>query len=361
MNQSCALLPGFHPVKTMGVLCCILMCFLAALSMEAQTYPGPYPQKEISNGLLRAKLYLPDPDHGFYRGTRFDWSGVMASLEYKGHQYFGPFFEKFNPSVPDVVIGNPIEAGINSAASGPVEEFTSGPDGTALGYQEAKPGEAFCKIGVGSLRKIDNTPYSSYINYPILNGGTRSEKSGPDWVEFTQDLTCGSGYGYTYKKTIRLEKNEPVMTIEHRLSNTGKKAIETQVYDHNFLTIDRQTTGSAISIGFAFPPQPTAALDKLVEIREKQLLFPKDLKGSDTFYDEFKGFRSSAQDYQIRVENHQTGAGVEIHGDKPLVYVGVWAVRTVVAPEPYIEIKVPAGQEFSWKYTYRFYETAGRR
>ena len=44
-----------------------------------------------------------------------------------------------------------------------------------------------------------------------------------------------------------------------------------------------------------------------------------------------------------------------IRGDRPLVNVGVWAVRTVVAPEPYVEIKVPTGREFNWKYTYRFY------
>ena len=329
--------------------------------MRAQTYSGNYPQAEISNGVLRAKIYLPDAEKGFYRGSRFDWAGVIRSLEYKGHEYFGPFFEKFNPAVSDVVIGDPIEAGINSAASGPVEEFVSGPDGAALGYPEAKTGESFCKIGVGSLRKIDNSPYSSYTNYPILSGGKRSLKSGPDWIEFTQELECGSGYGYRYQKTFRLAKNEPVMTIEHRLVNRGKRAIETQVYDHNFLTIDHQTTGPAISVSFPFTLEPTAKLDQLAEIRGNRFTFPKTLKGSDTFYAEFKGFGADARDYEITVENNNTCAGVVISGDQPLAHVGLWAVRTVVAPEPYIQIKVPVGQNFSWKYTYRFYTTAERK
>jgi hypothetical protein len=51
---------------------------------------------------LRAKVYVPDGEKGFYRGIRFDWAGVMESLEYKGHGYFGPFFEKFDPAVSDV-------------------------------------------------------------------------------------------------------------------------------------------------------------------------------------------------------------------------------------------------------------------
>lgn len=326
--------------------------------MQAQTYSGSYPSTRISNGVLSAEIYLPDAAKGFYRGTRFDWAGAFASLEYKGHEYYGPFFERFDPAVSDVMIGDPIKAGINSASSGPVEEFVSGPDGTTLGYNEAKPGEPFCKIGVGSLQKIDDAPYSSYVNYPILNGGKRSHNSGPDWIEFTQELECGSGYAYTYTKTIRLQKNEPVMTIEDRLVNTGKKAIETQVYDHNFLTIDHQPTGPDISVRFPFSPVPSSSLDKLAEVRGKQLLFPRPLKGSDTFYADFKGFANTAEDYEITVENHKTGAGVVIRGDQPLVYLGIWAVRTVVAPEPYIAMKIAVGQEFRWKYTYRFYTNA---
>ena len=333
----------------------ILGLAMAAGSLAAQTYPAQsYPQAEISNGMLHAKIYLPDGEKGFYRGTRFDWAGVIGSLEYQGHNYFGPFFEKFDPSVSDVVIGNPVVAGVASAASGPVEEFIRA-DETAIGFSEAKPGENFCKIGVGALRKPDNAAYSSYTNYAIVDGGKRTLKSGPDWIEFTQQVDCGSGYGYNYTKAIRLRKNEPVMVIEHRLINTGKRPIETRVYDHNFLTIDSQPTGPAIALSFPFAPRATKDLDPLAEIRGNQLLFPKNLTGSDTFYTDLAGFRQSPVDYNIRVENHTTGAGVQITGDQPLVHLSVWAVRTVVAPEPYIEIKIPAGGDFSWKYTYTFY------
>ena len=337
-----------------------LSCFVAFVVLalgvsSAQTYPGSYPQAAISNAVLRAKIYLPNAEKGFYRGTRFDWAGVVASLEYKGHSYFGPFFERFNPAVSDVVIGNPVEAGINSAASGPVEEFVNGPDGTVLGYADAKPGEAFCKIGVGALRKIDDAPYSSYVNYTIQNGGKRNVKAGTDFVEFTQQLDCGSGYAYSYTKTIRLLKNEPLMTIAHRLVNTGTKPIETQVYDHNFLTIDHQSTGPDVTIGFAFSPKPTDKLDPLAEVRGNQLHFVRDLKDSDTFYGEFRGFGDAAKDYEIHVENQKTGAGVEIRGNRPLVNLGVWAVRTVVAPESFIQINIPRDKEFTWADTYRFY------
>ena len=332
-------------------------CLLAAGHMSAQTYPGNYPQTEISNGLLRSRIYLPDAEKGFYRGTRFDWAGVIGSMEYKGHTYYGPFFEKFDPAVADVVIGDTILAGINSAASGPVEEFIS-PGETALGYADAKPGEPFCKIGVGSLRRLDNAPYSSYTNYPILNAGKRTVTSGKDFIEFTQQVDCGSGYGYTYTKRISLLKESPVMTIEHRLVNTGVNPIVTQVYDHNFLTIDGHQTGPEIAITFPFALATKRNVEGpgLAKVIAHQLLFQKKITGGDTYYGEFTGFGKTAADYQFRVENLKTGAGVTGSCDRPLVNLGIWAVRTVVAPEPFIDINVPQGRDFSWKYTYRFYE-----
>ena len=70
---------------------------------------------------------------------------------------------------------------------------------------------------MGALRKIDNAPYSSYTNYAIVNGGKRTVKSDAESIEFTQEVNCGDGYAYSYSKTVRLLKDEPVMYIEHRL------------------------------------------------------------------------------------------------------------------------------------------------
>src|SRR5450432_3389805 len=116
----------------MKTICLFLACGPGAL------VAADFPRAEISNGSVRAKLYLPDPDNGYYRATRFDWSGVIASLEYKGHNYFGVWFPRYDPK-------------INDAITGPVEEYRTGE--SALGYENAKTGETFIRIGVGVLRK----------------------------------------------------------------------------------------------------------------------------------------------------------------------------------------------------------------
>jgi len=64
---------------------------------------GSPPEAEITNDSIRVRLYLPDPETGFYRGTRFDWSGVIGSLEYAGHDYYPPWFQRSDPVVHDFI------------------------------------------------------------------------------------------------------------------------------------------------------------------------------------------------------------------------------------------------------------------
>ena len=102
----------------------IVMTLLTAFPALLEAAPVP-PQAEIANASLQVKLYLPDAEHGFYRGTRFDWSGVVADLQYTGHSYYGPWFTATDPKIPDFIYkGSDIVAGPCSAITGPVEEFT---------------------------------------------------------------------------------------------------------------------------------------------------------------------------------------------------------------------------------------------
>ncbi|HAA70975.1 MAG TPA: hypothetical protein DCE55_17690, partial [Planctomycetaceae bacterium] len=62
----------------------VLLVVCASVSLRAE-----HPQATIANSQVTARLYLPQPDSGYYRGTRFDWSGVIYSLQCDGHEYFG--------------------------------------------------------------------------------------------------------------------------------------------------------------------------------------------------------------------------------------------------------------------------------
>jgi hypothetical protein len=312
-----------------------------AVAFAGALAASDFPSAEISNGLVTAKFYLPDAEKGYYRGTRFDWSGVIYSLRTEGHEFFGQWFPKYDPKLHDAIMG-------------PVEEFRTNEAG--LGYDEAQPGGNFIRIGVGVVRRPDASPYQLFKTYDIVDPGERNMRKGPDWIEFTHTLAGPYGYAYRYTKTVRLTKNKAEMTIEHSLRNTGKKPIQTAVYDHNFFVMDNQPTGPGASVKFPFELKVVRQFQTpLAEVRGKEILYLKTLETGQSVAGELAGYGTTASDYDIRMENKDAGAAVHITGDQPLAKVYYWSIRTTFCPEPYINLRVEPGRETHWKYAYQFY------
>jgi hypothetical protein len=273
---------------------------ITILGMAASLLPAAdFPAHEISNGQIKAKIYLPDAEHGFYRSTRFDWSGVIGSLEYKGHNYYGPWFTKITDVYDFGYKGDDVISAPFTAMVGPGEEFG------VIGYNDAKPGGTFIKPGVGLLRRADDTPYNHSKAYEIVDGGGWTVKKGSDSVEFTQTLKDpGAGYGYVYTKIVRLTKGKPQMTLEHTLKNTGTRQIQTNVYDHNFLVLDDQSPGPDFEITFPFQLQARPAPNnQLGEIRGNQIAYLKTLEKQERMSTSVTGFGDSPKDYDIKIEN----------------------------------------------------------
>ena len=122
------------------------------------------------------ELSLHHPTDGFYRGTRFDHSGIFSSLQLDGEELCGPWFETYHPDAHDAV-------------QGPSEEFSPIPvtESTLL------------KIGVGLL-EADSASYDRFRLYPVAEAGTWDVLPGTAAVTFRHILP---GF-YTYTKEIVL-------------------------------------------------------------------------------------------------------------------------------------------------------------
>ncbi len=313
------------------------------------------PSIRISNGLINVKLYPPDPAQGFYRGTRFDWSGVIGSLVFKGHDFYTPWFTKASPTVVDFTYdGADIIAGPSSAITGPVEEFST--NGSALGFDEAQTGETFIKIGVGVLKKLDSAVYSAYRKYPFVDHGKWTVRSNRSTAEFTHILRDpASGYGYRYVKSVKLVNDQPILLIKHRLINIGSKRISTLVYDHNFLNIDHHGLHRGLAVTLPFKPEIDKPLPTgLAALNGKQITYLKTLVGIETVATPISGFGSTPADYDIRITDRDSNAGLRITADQPLARLSLWSIRSVMAIEPFVNITIEPGQEFSWTYTYQY-------
>jgi hypothetical protein len=206
--------------KSSSIASCVAV--IAGVGASAQTAP----QVEINNNLVRVRLYLPENKTGFYRGTRFDWSGVIGGLTYAGIEFYPQWFQRTDLAVHDFIYDGPdIVAGPCTAITGPAEEFVS--NGKALGFDEAKPGGTFIKIGVGVLRRPDDRPYDPYRLYEIVDGGRWTVTPGQRSVVFNQILAeAVTGYGYEYQKTVSLADDQPQLVLAHTLRNTANTPSE---------------------------------------------------------------------------------------------------------------------------------------
>jgi len=288
------------------------------------------PEAAISNGIIHARFYLPDTAVGYYRSSRFDWSGVMPSLDYAGHSYFGQWFPKYSPTIHDAIMG-------------PVESFSP------LGYGA---GDTFTEIGVGVLVRPDTGVYSPFRYYPIKDAGLWEVKRRRRQVEFRQTLK-----GYVYTKTVSLTKGKPQLVITHRLRNTGSRPIETEVFDHNFFVTDSQTVapGIVLKFPFALTAEQARGLGDLAVIRGDSIAILRSFGTRESVYAVLHGYGPSSADYDIRLENHITGAAVRIHADRPLSKLIYWGSVKTLCPEPYIRVNLAPGKTFDWTLYYDFY------
>jgi hypothetical protein len=306
------------------------------------------PNKVISNGIVSAKVYLPD-EFGFYRSTRFDHAGMITHITYKGHDYGRYWFVKTSPDVrnftydKDGLVAHP-----SDVAAGPVEEFGEN------GFEAAGRDGRFLKIGVGILKR-DNDKYDRFHTYPILNRGKRTTTATKSSIRFDQVISGDpSGYGYSYTKTVRLLPGKATMVIEDRLKNTGKKPIDTTVYNHHFMTLSPGEDGVELQAPFALAhsrPMP----DDVVKFDGARMTYIRGLTGQEQVASDLTGFTNAVSDNDFRVTSTKTGYGVRLRADMPVTRLLWWSVPSTMGIEPYMDVKLKPGEEKRWSHTLDYY------
>lgn len=314
---------------------------LVTVSLVSPLVAVEHPAAHISSNLIDVEVYLPDPENGYYRGTRFDWSGAISSLTYAGHQYFGEWQESEDPYLHDRI-------------TGPVEEYRTAEKG--LGYDEAEVGGRFLRIGVGVCEKPEEEDYRWRHTYRVVDPGEWTIRRGANWIEFAQAVQDpGSGYGYRLVKRLTLTPSRPELVVDHTLENIGTKRIETNVYNHNFFVVDSQPTGPDFRVRFPFELTADRDLRGLAKLDGDSLVYPKAVPQGQSVITLLTGYGSTAADHAFSIENAKVGAGVRMHTDKPLSKLQYWSPHTTLCPEPFLDLELDPGQADRWTTRYEFY------
>ena len=219
----------------------------------------PYANVTLHSPLMSARVFLPYKDESedsqYYVGSRFEHGSMIGDVVYGHKTVYGREMWR-----------TPHDASWPESGVGMASEFGCGDDGPTcagkgditngvLGYESAKNGEPFLKIGVGALIKgscpdcltdpTDDYKFNSPYKFYRQPKWSTLPSPSPNEVSYLHEESLGD-LGYRIQKTIRLEGN--IMTVRTILSNSGKKQFSTPWYSHHFFTGDNDPVGPGYGI-----------------------------------------------------------------------------------------------------------------
>jgi hypothetical protein len=288
----------------------------------------------LKNKNLEIQIDLPLTNYNF---SRFDWTGKIVSVKYKGMLVSG--VEKLN-EVDDTKSGKGFynEFGIEAP----------------VGFDEIREGDWFHKIGVGLLKK-DGAEYLFHKKYEIQPAAFRVNAQ-PDKIIFSCKSPNANGYAYAYKKEIILV--ESGFIVKYHLKNTGTKAIITNEYAHNFLAVNKEFMSSDYILKLPFNLNPelfdeTVNPEGKVELRQKEITF-NGTPGQQFFFSNLSGNKKVDANWEL--VNTKNKIGISETGSFKTDKVNLWGWTHVISPELFFDINLKPGEEIEWSRTYHVFE-----
>ena len=288
----------------------------------------------LNNNDLEIKIDLP---HENYKSSRFDWTGKIVDIKFKNVKLAG--IENLNYQNKNLI------------GKGLYNEF--GID-SALGFEEAKIGEWFHKIGVGLLKKT-NSNYAFDTAYEIAPATFRISTS-KNSVLIDCISPTANGYSYELQKEILLEDNS--FSVSYRLTNTGIKKIKTDEYVHNFLNINNDLIGKNYYLHFPFELKPklfteTVNPDEAVTIKENKVSFNLT-PNKQFFFSNLSGGKSVDAVWELT--NLKAKIGIREKNSFQTKKVNLWGWKHVISPELFFDIKVEPGKSLAWTRNYELFQ-----
>lgn len=289
---------------------------------------------KLKNKNLEIAIDLPLANYNF---SRFDWSGKIISVKYKGISVSS--VEKLNDDDQ------------TKSGEGFYNEF--GID-AAIGYDETKEGDWFHKIGVGLLKK-EGKEYLFNKKYEI-QPAKFDVAAQLDKIIISCKSQIVNGYSYELRKEIELL--ESGFIIKYHLKNTGNKTINTTEYVHNFIAVNNDFISGDYILKFPFDIKPelfeaTVNPEGKVEIGQNGITF-NGTPSEQFFFSNISGGENIDAAWEIL--NTKNKIGISETGSFKTTKVNVWGWKHVISPELFFDIRVEPGKEIEWSRMYKIFE-----
>lgn len=282
----------------------------------------------LDNGILKVEIDYPGNN---YKGSRFDWTGFITAVTLD---------DKYSFCTSESLVANQGSGGV-----GLCNEFGIH---TPIGYNLAKPGEKFPKLGVGLLTRPDETDYFFFDKYQVSPFNVKVIEESDSITFISEPLDCN---GYAVKMTKKLSLKENVLKINYQLENVGTQSIITEEYCHNFISINQNLVGDGYILKFPYKIDIKEVPDVLT-FKNNEITLNKTPEKD--FHCNIEGFDSVDKHYWELIFE-PLKAGVREHSDFPIKSVALWGTTHVISPEVFIDVNIRPGQTQQWTRIYEFF------
>ena len=369
---------------------------LSPSSIAAGTTAETYGNVTLRSPMMSVKVFMPtsgdfSKETDYYQGSRFEHGSMIGDMMFGDSRKVygrGLWRTPHDPSWPESGVGLASEFGCGDNGDTCIGkgDITNG----VLGYDTAKVGDPFLKIGVGALIKGScpdcvgddaqvyqfNSPYKFYRTpkWSVL------PSPGANEISLVSEESLGD-YGYRIQKTVRLDGN--ILTVRTILSNAGKKQFTTPWYSHHFFTADEAPLGPGYGLdlglsefglksGTVVYKQPglgawsgemsdyvdvVAAKDGSITMNVKKSI-PDGVRLKANFLDENMPILTDGS-FTLRAPNgisvYERIPELQTQSRNPFIYMyNVYLEKGTLSPEPMLLLYLQPGETASWTQHLKF-------
>jgi len=217
----------------------------------------------------------------------------------------------------------------------------------AIGYDEAKPGDKFLKLGVGLLTKKDEKPYEFWTKYQVQPFLYECEWKEDSVCFHVKPVLC-NGYSIKLNKEIRLDGN--YIRIKYSLENSGEKPVAIEEYCHNFLKINEYKLSSDYQLNISYKVWPVECTKNIV-INEKGMTWNNSLLGNFYMKTGLLG-KSACKGFELK--HKPSGLSVIEEDDFYATRFALWGTKDVISPEVFISFIIVPGEAKTFTRSFKF-------
>ncbi|MGV6831373.1 MAG: hypothetical protein ACWA5P_07425 [bacterium] len=284
----------------------------------------------LKNKLLEIHIDEPLENYNF---SRFDWSGKISKLSFKG--------------ITLTTTERTDDVDQNQFGQALYNEF--GIEG-ALGFQEAEQGDWFHKIGIGLLKK--DTKNYDFMHYYKVKPAQFSVTKEMDSI----NLKCNSDFylGYAYRLNKKIELLENGFKIFYELINTGEKEIHTSEYVHNFLGFNKDPMNPSYILNFPFDIDQNTFNESVntegkIKVNRNGFGF-KDIPIDQFFFSNISGNNSVNASWELL--HKKLKISLKESTNFKTNKINLWGWQHVISPELFHTIHLKPNESTSWERTY---------